>query len=136
MTVEGEVVGRIARGYLVFLGIAAGDTHIDFEYIVGKIGSIRLFPDEAGKMNRDLRQVGGQVLLVSQFTLLADTKKGNRPSFTGAAKPDVAMAEFERAAQALRDSGLTVATGVFGADMQVALVNDGPVTIWLDSRAR
>ena len=136
VTVDGETVGTIGRGYLVFLGIAEGDGDEDLDYIVGKLAAIRLFADEDGKMNLDLKQAMGAFLLVSQFTLLADTRKGNRPSFTGAAQPGMAMAYFERAAGALRKLGFPVETGVFGADMKVALVNEGPVTIWLDSRAR
>src|SRR3989338_5424972 len=112
VTVDGETVGTIGRGYLVFLGIAEGDGDEDLDYIVGKLAAIRLFADEDGKMNLDLKQAMGAFLLVSQFTLLADTRKGNRPSFTGAAQPGMAMAYFERVAGALRKLGFPVETGV------------------------
>jgi D-tyrosyl-tRNA(Tyr) deacylase len=137
VTVEGEVTGQIAAGFLVFLGIEEADTEEDAVWLAGKLAGMRIFADEAGKMNRDVREVGGEVLVVSQFTLHASTKKGNRPSFIRAARPERAVPLYEsfktRVAEAV---GRPVAAGIFGADMAVELLNDGPVTIWMDSRMR
>lgn len=132
--VNGTVVGRIGTGLLVLLGVAKGDEETDCRYLVEKIRTFRIFPDEQGKMNRSLVDVGGSVLLVSQFTLLGSTVNGRRPSFDGAASPDVAKRLYEQVAADLRAAGTSVETGVFAAHMQVALVNDGPVTFVLDSR--
>lgn len=131
--VDGEEVSGIGRGYLVLLGISHGDTREDLEYIGNKIMGLRVFTDEEGKMNLSLEDVGGQVLLVSQFTLYGDARKGRRPSFTESAGGDFAEGLYEDLVAYIRDKGFEVKTGVFGADMDVSLVNDGPVTIQLDS---
>jgi len=133
VTVEGKQVAAIGRGYVVLLGVTHGDGESDARYIADKIASLRLFEDEAGKINLGITDIGGEVLVVSQFTLYADCRKGRRPSFTDAAPPEVADRLYQRVAEMLREAGLPVQTGVFGAHMQVALVNDGPVTILLDS---
>lgn len=135
VTVEGKVVGAIGPGLLVFLGVAETDEPKDLEFLLKKVPALRIFPDEAGKMNRSVVDAKGAVLVVSQFTLMADTAGGNRPAFTSAAKPDKAIPVYESFVERLRGAGLSVATGVFGADMKVRLQNDGPVTILLDSRA-
>lgn len=134
VTVEGRTVGAIDRGVLVFVGVGQDDEPADVEYIAGKVRDLRIFEDDQGKMNRSVAEMGGAVLLVSQFTLHGDARKGRRPSFDGAARPELARARYEEVARALRESGLRVETGVFQALMQVSLVNDGPVTILLDSR--
>ncbi len=131
---NGAIVGKIGPGLLVLLGVAREDGESDARYIVDKILGLRIFPDEAGKMNRSLRDCGGSVLLVSQFTLLGDTAKGRRPGFDQAAPPEVAQALYEKVAADLRAQGTPVEMGVFGAHMAVELVNDGPVTFVLDSR--
>jgi D-tyrosyl-tRNA(Tyr) deacylase len=132
--VEGKIVGRIRLGLLVLLGVAKGDGKSDEQYLVEKIRTLRIFSDEQGKMNRSLVDVGGAVLLVSQFTLLGRTTNGRRPSFDEAARPDEAKRLYEQVATALRAQGTAVETGVFAAYMQVALLNDGPVTFVVDSR--
>ena len=126
-------MAEIGAGLLVLLGVAAGDTETDAERLAAKVARLRIFADDAGRVDRAVVDVGGAVLVVSQFTLLADTAKGNRPSFTAAAPPDEAERLYERFAAALRELGLTVEQGVFGARMEVELVNDGPVTIVLDT---
>lgn len=133
VSIDGETVGRIDRGLLVLLGIEPDDGEADIEYMVKKCSGLRIFVDENGKMNLSVQDVGGSILLVSQFTLLGDARKGNRPSFTGAAVPEKAIPIYERVISELAKR-LPVQTGVFGADMQVELVNDGPVTILLDSK--
>lgn len=133
VSIDGETVGRIDRGLLVLLGIEPDDGEADIEYMVKKCSGLRIFEDENGKMNLSVQDVGGSILLVSQFTLLGDARKGNRPSFTGAAVPEKAIPIYERVIFELAKR-LPVQTGVFGADMQVELVNDGPVTILLDSK--
>lgn len=133
VTVGGETVGRIGRGLVVLFCAEEGDRPGDLELMARKTGNLRIFEDEAGKMNRSVLDIGGAVLAVSQFTLAADSRKGNRPSFTRAAPPDVAKTAYDDYCTALRGLGLTVETGRFAADMKVALVNDGPVTIWLDT---
>src|SRR5437867_13146383 len=133
--VDGETVGSIGVGFLVLLGVGRDDTEEDARYITGKIAGMRIFSDAEGKFNLALEDVGGAVLLVSQFTLYADTRKGRRPSFIDAAPPELAEALVDRCAQLLRAEGIPVETGVFGAHMQVSLLNDGPVTILLDSKA-
>ena len=130
--VEGDVVGAIGRGLLVLLGAGRGDTSENVTRLAAKIARLRIFPDESGRFDRSLLDVGGDALVVSQFTLLSDTRKGNRPSFTDAARPEQAEPLVEAFAAALRGSGILVETGEFGAYMQVELVNDGPVTIVLD----
>jgi len=132
--VGGEVVGAIDKGFLVLLGVANGDTLADAAYLAEKTAGLRIFEDDGGKMNLALSEVGGAVLAVSQFTLLGDCRKGRRPGFTDAAPPELADALYNAYVAALRATGLTVATGVFRAEMQVHLVNDGPVTLLLDSR--
>lgn len=136
VTVDGRTTGAIARGLVVLAGVAIQDGPADVEYTASKIRDLRIFPDEAGKMNRDVVQAGGAVLLVSQFTLLGDVRGGRRPSFIDAAPPELARALYEDLAVALRARGLRVETGEFRAHMDVALVNDGPVTILLDSTRR
>jgi D-tyrosyl-tRNA(Tyr) deacylase len=135
VTVETRTTGAIDRGLLVLFGAGAGDGPADLAYIVDKITNLRIFPDDAGKMNRSVLDIGGGVLLVSQFTLYGDARQGRRPAFTGALEPVAARALYEQALSALRTAGVQhVAAGEFAADMQVELVNDGPVTILLDSR--
>jgi len=123
--------GEIGAGLLVLLGVATGDTEADVERLAGKVARLRIFEDDAGKFDRSLLDTGGAALVVSQFTLIADTARGNRPSFSGAARPELAEPLYERFCNALRDLGVHVETGVFGARMQVELVNDGPVTVIL-----
>jgi D-tyrosyl-tRNA(Tyr) deacylase len=135
VTVEGRVVGRVGRGLLVLFCAEQGDGEAEADGFARKVASLRIFEDEAGKMNLSVRDVGGAALAVSQFTLAADTRKGNRPSFIGAAPPALARALYERFCAQLAGHGLPVETGEFAAHMAVSLVNDGPVTIWLDSRA-
>ena len=132
--VDGNIVGRIQQGLMVLLGVAKGDDESDTAYVVEKIRNLRIFADERGKMNRSLSDVSGAVLLVSQFTLLGRTTNGRRPSFDGAAPPDLAKRLYERIAADLRACGTSVETGVFAAHMSVTLVNDGPVTFVVDSR--
>lgn len=134
VTVAGEVVGSIGRGFLVLVGVEAGDAPADAAYMAKKTAGLRVFEDEAGKMNLDLAQVGGAVLAVSQFTLLGDCRKGNRPSFIAAERPEAADALYEQYVDLLRREGLRVETGRFQTHMEVALVNDGPVTLLLESK--
>ena len=137
VSVDGRTVGAIGRGLVVLLGVGVGDAERDAEYLADKVLNLRVFPDDAGVMNRSLQDVGGAILAVSQFTLYASTRKGNRPSYSAAAPPAVAQPEFDRFVVSLaRELGAPVATGEFGAHMAVELVNDGPVTLWLDSRLR
>lgn len=136
VTVEEKVIGKIQRGFLLLVGVTHDDTMEDMEYLVRKIVQMRIFEDEEGKLNRSIQDIGGEILSVSQFTLYADTKKGNRPSFSKAAPGDVALKMFEQFNGLLRDTGIPVETGQFGADMKVELLNDGPVTILLDSKNR
>jgi len=132
--VDGRLTGAIDRGLLVLLGVGSHDDETDVEYVAGRIGGLRIFADVAGKMNRDVGDAGGAVLLVSQFTLFGDVRGGRRPSFIDAAPPELARALYEGVAAALRARGLRVETGEFRAHMDVALVNDGPVTILIDSK--
>ena len=135
VTIGGQLRSQIGAGLLVLLGVGADDTDEDVEYLAGKLVRLRIFDDAQGVMNLDVRQVGGQVLVVSQFTLLASTRKGNRPSYFRAAGEAFARPMYERFVAALAAaSGRPVRTGEFGADMAVELVNDGPVTIWIDSK--
>lgn len=137
VTIGGELHSRIGRGLLVFVGVGNDDTDEDIEYLVGKLLRLRIFDDADGVMNLDVAQTGGEVLVVSQFTLMASTRKGNRPSYIRAAAEAVSRPLYERfAARVSELLGRPVATGEFGADMQVELLNDGPVTIWIDSRCR
>lgn len=135
VTVDGRRVATIGAGLLALVGAGAGDTEADAEWVARKCAELRVFEDDAGKMNRSVEDVGGAVLVVSQFTLYGDCRKGRRPSFAGALEPLAAARLVDHVAAALSARGLTVATGQFGASMDVALVNDGPVTILLDSRA-
>ncbi len=134
VTVDETVVGQIGVGLLVLIGVVVGDDQRDLDYIVDKVAGLRVFPDANGRMNVDVADAGGALLVVSQFTLAGDCRKGRRPSWDDAAKPDEARAWYERAIEVWRARGLPVEAGVFQADMQVALVNDGPVTLLLDSR--
>jgi D-tyrosyl-tRNA(Tyr) deacylase len=132
--VAGEVCGRIERGLLVLLGVAAGDTEADAKLLADKLVALRVFDDVAGKMNLGLLDVGGAMLVVSQFTLLGDCRKGRRPSYSDAAAPELAERLYETCVELVRGQGVSVATGRFRQDMQVSLINDGPVTLLLDSR--
>lgn len=132
VTVAGEQIGAIGRGVLALVGIERADDDQMVERMVRKLVGLRLFPDEEGKMNLDLRDIGGAVLAVSQFTLAADTRRGRRPGFSRAAEPSEGLRLYQRFVAALRQQGITVATGRFGADMQVSLINDGPVTFMLE----
>lgn len=134
VTVGDEVTGRIGQGLLVLLGVAPDDTEKDLQYIVDKVCGLRIFEDGEGKMNLSVADVGGAVLAVSQFTLYGDCRKGKRPSFDGAARPELAEALYGQFVAAVAQKGLPVATGRFRAHMEVELVNDGPVTVLLDSR--
>lgn len=134
VTVNEEVVGAVDQGIMVLLGVAQGDSDQDALFLARKTAELRMFEDEQGKMNRSVEEVGGSVLVVSQFTLLADCRKGRRPGFSAAAAPDEANRLYEVFVAALRERGLVVATGVFQAEMQVALVNNGPVTFLLDTQ--
>lgn len=130
--VDGAVVGEIGPGAMVLICAMAGDTEAQADQMAAKIARLRIFRDDAGKMNLSLQQTGGAALVVSQFTLAADTSRGNRPGFSAAAAPDVGAQLVDRCGDALRALGVPVATGVFGADMAVSLINDGPVTLWLE----
>lgn len=136
VTVGDRMTGQIGPGLLVLLGIEQGDGPADIDYVAAKVREVRVFPDEHGRMNRSLADAGGSVLVVSQFTLCGDVRKGRRPSFDTAAPPDQARALYEGVVRRLRDDGVTVETGEFQAMMAVSLVNDGPVTLLLDSRRR
>ena len=135
VTVEGEVVGQIGRGFLLLVGVGQGDFERDAESLAAKIAKLRIFSDEVGKMNLSLEGVSGQILSVSQFTLYADLSRGNRPGFSSAAPPELGNRLWEHFNAALERLGFEVHKGIFGAEMQVALVNDGPVTLWLDSQS-
>jgi D-tyrosyl-tRNA(Tyr) deacylase len=133
--VDHEIVGQIERGLLVFLGVTHEDSEKDIDYLVNKIVNLRLFEGEKGAFDQSATDNQREILIVSQFTLYASCKKGRRPDFTAAAKPEIAEALYDRFAQKMRDTGLPVATGQFGAHMEVKLVNDGPVTLMIDSRS-
>jgi D-tyrosyl-tRNA(Tyr) deacylase len=133
--IEGKLHASIGKGFVILVGIHLNDTEADVDYLVGKIHGLRIFSDEEGKMNLSLEQVSGDILLVSQFTLYADTRKGNRPSYMSSARPEIAIPLYELMIQKLSKAlGSTIQTGEFGADMQVSLCNDGPVTIIIDSK--
>lgn len=133
VTSEGEETGRIGPGLMVLIGVSQEDTDKDLKYMAEKVPNLRIFEDEEGKMNRSVKDAGGAILAVSQFTLYGDARGGRRPSFSTAAKPDMANALYERLVQAWREQGITVETGRFRTEMKVSLVNDGPVTILMDS---
>jgi D-tyrosyl-tRNA(Tyr) deacylase len=135
VSVGGQTVGAIGRGYLLLVGIGRDDTEADLVWMADKLRGLRVFEDDSGKMNLSIEEADGAILSVSQFTLYGDCRKGRRPSFTEAAPPDMALAMYERFNEMLRERGLKVETGRFGAMMEVSLVNDGPVTFILDSRA-
>lgn len=137
VTVDGNITGSIENGLLVFVGIEDADTAEDIEWLSGKIVNLRIFNDANGVMNISLKDINGGLLLVSQFTLHASTKKGNRPSYIKASKPEIAVPLYEKMiAQLEKDLGKKIETGVFGADMKVKLLNDGPVTIWFDTKQK
>ena len=136
VSIGGEVVGRIGRGLVILVGVASGDTVKDIDYLAQKVVNLRIFPDDAGRFNHSALDIKGELLAVSQFTLLADTRKGRRPSFVEAAPPDEAEELFERFVEQIRTTGLKVETGRFQQYMQVEIHNDGPVTILLDSREK
>lgn len=136
LAVEGTAVGAIDRGFLVLLGVAPDDGAAEVGWVADKIAHLRLFEDDDGKMNRALADVDGGVLVVSQFTLYGDVRRGRRPSFTSAARPEVAEPRYLEVVERLRGYGITVATGAFGRAMHVESVNDGPVTLWLDTDDR
>ena len=133
VAIDGQTVGQCGHGLMVLIGVEAGDTEKDMAYIADKVPNLRIFEDDNGKMNLSLMDMGGQILAISQFTLLGDARGGRRPSFIAAARPDTAVPLYEALVEKWRGLGIHVETGVFGADMQVSLVNDGPVTILLDS---
>lgn len=134
-TVDGKVTGEIKNGFLVLLGIEDADTDDDQQWLAQKITTMRVFGDENGLMNKSLADMGGNILLISQFTLFASTKKGNRPGFTRAARPDKAIPMYEQMIKTLQElTGKKVETGIFGADMKISLLNDGPVTIIMDTK--
>jgi D-tyrosyl-tRNA(Tyr) deacylase len=133
VSIDGETVGAVGRGLLVLLGVAPADTEAEARWLADKVVGLRIFPDDEGKMNRDVTEAGGGVLVVSQFTLYGDARKGRRPSFIGAAPPGLAEPLYEAFVAAIRAQGVLAATGRFGATMQVELVNDGPVTLLVDT---
>ncbi|AZI33037.1 D-aminoacyl-tRNA deacylase [Kaistella carnis] len=134
--VEGTIVGNISYGLLLLIGIDEEDTQSDADWLIQKVLNLRIFGDEIGKLNLSVKDVEGEILCISQFTLIADYKKGNRPSFIKAAKPDVAIPLFEYFKEEMAKSGLKIESGIFGADMKVSLLNDGPVTIVMDSKTK
>ncbi|MDE1130146.1 MAG: D-aminoacyl-tRNA deacylase [Ascidiaceihabitans sp.] len=135
VAVDGQVIGQCGAGMLILVCAMPDDTEATADTLAQKIAKLRIFKDDAGKMNLSLLQSGGSALVVSQFTLAADTSRGNRPGFSGAAKPDIAHTLYRRFTDALQTLGIATETGEFGADMQVSLTNDGPVTIWIDTDA-
>lgn len=134
--IDGEIRGQIGRGFMILLGVAKDDGKEDLDYLVRKIAGMRIFEDENGKMNLSIGDVEGELLIISQFTLFADTKKGNRPGFSNAGLPEPSKAMYLEFIKRFRDLGFTVGEGEFGADMKVSLINDGPVTIMMDSKNR
>ncbi len=134
--IEGKTENSIGKGLMILLGITDEDTKEDINWLVRKITQLRIFSDARSKMNLDIQDIGGSILLVSQFTLYASVKKGNRPSFIRAAHPDIAQPLYNKFVESLRRNKIEVKTGIFGADMKVTLTNDGPVTIWMDSQTR
>ena len=133
VAIDREVVGKCGKGYMILIGVSVDDTEKDLDYMATKIPTLRIFEDENGMMNKSILDVGGEILAISQFTLYGDARSQRRPGFTGAARPDKAIPLYEGLVKAWRDQGIHVETGVFGADMQVSLTNDGPVTMLMDS---
>lgn len=133
VTINSEVTGKINNGLLIFLGVGEDDTEKQVQYLVEKCTGLRIFTDEQDKMNLSVKDINGEILIVSQFTLFGDCKKGKRPSFVRAARPETAIPLYESFIAHCKNTGLNVQTGEFGADMQIELINDGPVTIWLDT---
>lgn len=133
VSIDGQIHGKIGRGFVLLVGVSDADGEAEVDYLTHKISKLRVFEDDAGKLNLDINAVNGAILLISQFTLYADTKKGNRPSFTKAGEPQHADRVYEQLNERLRQTGLEVQTGVFGADMLVNIQNDGPVTIIFDT---
>ncbi|MDG1741241.1 MAG: D-aminoacyl-tRNA deacylase [Crocinitomicaceae bacterium] len=136
VSINGTVHNSIEKGLVIFLGIETGDTEEDCNWLIQKISKLRIFNNEDGKMNHSIKGVNGAFLVISQFTLHASTKKGNRPSYIRAAPPEIAIPLYEQFITKLESTGSQVSTGIFGADMKVRLTNDGPVTIWIDSKNR
>ena len=135
LSVEGEIVSAIGKGLIVYLGIGVGDSDVDRDWLINKIVNLRIFNDTDGKINLSVKDVGGEVLLVSQFTLYASTKKGNRPSFLRSAKPEEAISKYEEFQHTLKEE-VPTQSGIFGADMQVTYTNDGPITITIDTKSK
>ncbi len=136
VSINGEVRDKIGHGFMILLGVAKDDDQSDLHYLVRKISGMRIFEDESGKMNLSIGDVGGELLIISQFTLFAETKKGNRPGFSNAGLPEPSKAMYLEFIKQFRDLGFSVGEGEFGADMKVNLINDGPVTIMIDSKNR
>lgn len=134
VTVDSKIISSIGKGILVFLGIEKGDTEKDIDYLVKKISQLRIFEDEKGKINLSLQDVKGEILVVSQFTLCADCRRGNRPSFDMAERPEIAKSLYEQVVAKIKESGISVSKGIFGASMKISLINNGPVTIMLESK--
>ena len=134
--VDGEIVGKINKGLMLLIGVDEDDDFSDADWLVKKILDVRVFSDEEGKMNRSVKDIDGEILCISQFTLISDYKKGNRPSYIKAAKPDKAIPLFEYFKDEMKKSGLKIESGIFGADMKVSLINDGPVTLVFDSKTK
>lgn len=134
--VESKIVGEISEGLMLLIGICENDSEADADWLIHKILNLRIFSDEEGKMNKSIQEISGEILCISQFTLLADYKKGHRPSFIKAAKPEIAIPIFEHFLKQIKLSNLKIESGIFGADMKVSLINDGPVTIVLDSQTK
>lgn len=134
--VEGKIVGEIAEGLMLLIGICDNDSDEDADWLIHKILNLRIFTDEEGKMNKSIQEISGEILCISQFTLLADYKKGHRPSFIKAAKPEIAIPIFEHFLKQIKLSNLKIESGIFGANMKVSLINNGPVTIVLDSQTK
>lgn len=134
--VEHQTVGKIDKGLMLLIGVDENDGIEDSKWLARKILDVRIFSDEAGKMNQSVKDINGEILCISQFTLISDYKKGNRPSFIKAAKPDKAIPLFEQFKEELKKSGLKIESGIFGADMKVSLINDGPVTLVFDSKTK
>lgn len=134
--VDGEMVGKIGTGLMLLIGVDENDETSDADWLVKKVLDVRVFSDEAGKMNHSVKEINGEILCISQFTLISDYKKGNRPSYIKAAKPDKAIPLFDYFKEELKTSGLKIESGIFGADMKVSLTNDGPVTLVFDSKTK